>query len=72
MDLQKLELLESRVSSILGLLEELKQKNSSLERELFEKQEALRQLQEENQQWSQKEEAIRSRVENMLEALNGI
>ncbi|MBI1986791.1 MAG: cell division protein ZapB [Nitrospinae bacterium] len=79
MDLQKLELLESRVSGFLGLLEELKQKNVSLEtqmgdlrRELSEKQEAVKRLQEENQQLAQEREVIRGRVENMLEALNGI
>lgn len=79
MDLQKLELLESRVSGILGLLEELKQKNTSLEtqmgdlrRELSEKQETVKRLQEENQQLAQEREVIRGRVENMLEALSGI
>lgn len=79
MDMQKLELLESRVSGFLGLLEELKQKNATLEtqmgdlrRELSEKQEAVQQLQEENRQLAQEREVIRGRVENMLEALNGI
>lgn len=79
MDLQKLELLESRVSGFLGLLEGLKQKNASLEtqngdlrRELSEKQEAMKRLQEENQQLAQEREVIRGRVENMLEALNGL
>tara|TARA_B100000315_G_C14520341_1_gene561236 strand:+ start:481 stop:741 length:261 start_codon:yes stop_codon:yes gene_type:complete len=79
MDLQKLEQLESRISGVLRLMAELKEKNNlleakvyDLEQELSGKTNELSQSNGEKEQWGQEREIIRSRVETMLQTLEDI
>ena len=79
MDLQKLEQLESRISGILRLVAELKEKNhvleskaDDLERELSGKISELEQVKVEKEEWDQEREVVRSRVETMLQTLDNI
>ncbi len=79
MDLQKLEQLESRISGILRLVAELKEKNhileakaNDLERELSGKVSELEQVKVEKEEWDQEREIVRGRVETMLQTLDNI
>ena len=79
MDLHKLEQLESRISGVLRLIAELKEKNNllearvnELEQELSGKTNELNQANGEKEQWGQEREVIRSRVETMLQTLEDI
>lgn len=79
MDLQKLDQLESRISEVLRLVAELKEKNyfleakvNDLEQVLSGKAKEMDQIKLEKQQWDQEKELVRNRVETMLMTLDDI
>jgi len=82
MSLEKIKMLEERVSEVLGYIKVLQKERADLEQKLLEKEAALKELQQQVETYRKiedeynrmKEERgeVRSRIEKLLDELKGI
>lgn len=70
MSLEKMETLEVRVRGLVGLVQELKEANASLEAQLALAQEELSRREGYGREWEEEREDIRLRIEKVLEQLD--
>lgn len=72
MSLEKMEALEVRVRQLVDLVQELKQTNGSLQRELRVTQEQLMKQEALSHDWEEERKTIKSRIERILDELDGL
>lgn len=72
MSLEKMEALEVRVRQLVDLVQELKQTNGSLQRELRVTQEQLMKQEALSHDWEEERKTIKSRIERILGELDGL
>lgn len=72
MSLEKMEALEVRVRQLVDLVQELKQINGSLQRELRGTQEQLMKQETLSQEWEEERKTIKSRIERIIDELDGL
>lgn len=66
MPLDRLDAIESRISDLVKLVQELKKKNASLEEELKVARQRLARKDDSNRRWEQERIDIKSRIEKVL------
>ncbi len=72
MSLEKMEALEVRVRQLVDLVQELKQTNGSLQRELRVNQEQLMKQEALSHEWEEERKTIKSRIERIIDELDGL
>ncbi len=72
MSLEKMEALEVRVRQLVDLVQELKQTNGSLQRELHVTQEQLMKQEALSHEWEEERKTIKSRIERIIDELDGL
>lgn len=72
MSLEKMEALEVRVRQLVDLVQELKQTNGSLQRELRATQEQLMKQEALSHEWEEERKTIKSRIERIIDELDGL
>ena len=72
MSLEKMEALEVRVRQLVDLVQELKQTNGSLQRELRVAQEQLMKQEALSHEWEEERKTIKSRIERIIDELDGL
>lgn len=72
MSLEKMEALEVRVRQLVDLVQELKQTNGSLQRELHVNQEQLMKQEALSHEWEEERKTIKSRIERIIDELDGL
>lgn len=66
MALDRLDALETRIRDLVGLVQELKKKNSALEEELKMLRQRLASQEETNRRWERERVDIKARIEKVL------